>query len=156
MLGAKALDGLEPLDRIRRQEIVWSLFMLDRMLLGDNTREPSIPTTSFELPIFQGGPSPPDQSFRSYGVDYLPITNESEACRSLHSIVSMNIQILRIWECVLADLIRPPSDVDVPLWRHDSARSVILTRLLDFETRKLSKNVSEIQLTESRMPEISA
>ncbi|KAH7346096.1 hypothetical protein BKA66DRAFT_602766 [Pyrenochaeta sp. MPI-SDFR-AT-0127] len=135
MLGAKALDGLEPVERIRRQEIVWSLFMLDRMLLGSNTREPSIPTTAFELPIFQGGPSHPDQSFRPYGVDHLLISYESETPRSLHSVVSLNMQILRIWECVLADVTRPPSDNDVPLWRHDSARAVILTRLLDFETR---------------------
>ena len=38
MLGISSLDGLGLADRARRQEIVWSLFMLDRMLLGGNTK----------------------------------------------------------------------------------------------------------------------
>ncbi|KAF2123428.1 hypothetical protein P153DRAFT_361995 [Dothidotthia symphoricarpi CBS 119687] len=135
MLGINSLNGLELADRARRQEIVWSLFMLDRMLLGGNTRDPSSPITAFELPVIQGGPSHPDILPQLSEVDISLSSVESGVIVSPQSAVCLQVQIIRIWECVMANIAQPPSSTDVPLWRHDSPRAAILTRLLDFQMR---------------------
>ncbi|KAL6709243.1 hypothetical protein ACN47E_001650 [Coniothyrium glycines] len=126
---------LELAERNRRQEIVWSLFMLDRMLLGGRSRNATLPAAAFELPLHQGGPLFPDQPSEAYGISFLDDSDSFEPPTSLFSVGSLTIQVLRIWEEVITDITRPPSSADVPFWRHDSSRATILTKLLDFETR---------------------
>ncbi|KAI8933128.1 hypothetical protein NX059_009769 [Plenodomus lindquistii] len=135
MLGTNALFGLSHDEQTRRLEIVWSLFMLDRMLLGGNTRIPSSPSRAFELPIIQCGPSHPDGPLISSNGD-TPLHSLATGIPSPEqSAVRLQIQIIEIWESVVAEIAQPPSSTDVPIWRHDSPRAAILTRLLDFEMR---------------------
>ncbi|XP_014555252.1 hypothetical protein COCVIDRAFT_102958 [Bipolaris victoriae FI3] len=135
MLGTNSLDGLGLADRARRQEIVWSLFMLDRMLLGGNTRNPSTPTAIFELPIIQSGPSHPDIHSQTCEPDTSFGSVDSGALLPPQNVASLQIQTIRIWECIIDYIAQPPLSTDVPLWRHDSPRAAILTKLLDIETR---------------------
>lgn len=135
MLGLGSLDGLGLVDRARRQEIVWSLFMLDRMLLGGNTRNPSASTAIFCLPVLQSGPSHPDVgSEPSAEPEVLLDSVDSGAPLPPQTVICLQTQTLRIWECIVDYIAQPPSSTDVPLWRHDSPRAAILTKLLDIET----------------------
>ena len=134
MLCVGSLDGLELADRARRQEIVWSLFMLDRMLLGGNTKSPSTPTAIFELPIIQSGPVHPDISPQLFEPDISLSSVDSGALLPPQNVVCLQIQTIRIWECVIEYIVQPTSSTDVPLWRHDSPRAAILTKLLEIET----------------------
>lgn len=134
MLGAGSLDGLEPADRARRQEIVWSLFMLDRMFLGGNTKNPSAPSAVFELPVIQSGPLHPDLPLLPHECDLLLDSIDSGAPLPPQNVACLQIQTIRIWECVIDYIAEPPSSADIPLWRHDSPRAAILTKLLDIET----------------------
>lgn len=143
MLSADSLCGLELADRARRQEIIWSLFMLDRMLLGGNTRNPSTPTTAFELPVIQSGPFHTDIRTQPSEHDISLQCVDSDAPLPPQSVTCLQIQTIRIWECVIDYIAQPPSDTDVPLWRHDSPRAAILTKLLDIE---MSKYVPELML----------
>ncbi|KAF2820158.1 hypothetical protein CC86DRAFT_471309 [Ophiobolus disseminans] len=135
MLSAKRFNSLDAAATSRRQEIVWTLFMLDRMLLGGHTRDPSVLSTSFELPMFSDGPSKPDLVSRAAGLDALDMMFGPEASQPSPSVIQLNIEILSIWESVLADITKPPTDTDTPIWRHDSGRAAVLTKLMDFETR---------------------
>ncbi|EUC39909.1 hypothetical protein COCMIDRAFT_41667 [Bipolaris oryzae ATCC 44560] len=135
MLGINSLDGLGLAHRARRQEIVWSLFMLDRMLLGGNTTNPSTPTAIFELPVIQSGPSHPDLPSQTCEPDISLGSIDSGAPLPPQNVACLQIQTIRIWECIIDYIAQPPSSTDVPLWRHDSLRAPILTKLLDIETR---------------------
>ncbi|PVH91968.1 hypothetical protein DM02DRAFT_307554 [Periconia macrospinosa] len=135
MMDSSSLDGLGLADRARRQEIVWSLFMLDRMLLGGNTTNPSAPTAIFELPVIQNGPSPPDFNSQPCELEISLASVDSGAPLPPLNVACLQIQSIRIWECIIDYIAQPPSSTDVPLWRHDSPRAAILTKLLDFETR---------------------
>ncbi|KAF7676700.1 hypothetical protein GT037_004912 [Alternaria burnsii] len=146
MLSADSLCGPELADRARRQEIIWSLFMLDRMLLGGNTRNPSTPTTAFELPVIQSGPFHPDIRTQPPEHDISLQCVDSDAPLPPQSVTCLQIQTIRIWECVIDYIAQPPSDTDVPLWRHDSPRAAILTKLLDIEMRSPARVLDEPHL----------
>ncbi|KAH6644655.1 hypothetical protein C7974DRAFT_25537 [Boeremia exigua] len=135
MLRVDSLDGLELADRARRQEIIWSLFMLDRMLLGGNTKNPSTPTAVFELPVIQSGPCHPDGSPQTAESDVSLESVDSDIPLPPQSVACLQIQTIRIWECIIDYIAQPPLSTDIPLWRHDSPRAAILTKLLDIETR---------------------
>lgn len=134
MLGSGSLAGLEPADRARRQEIVWSLFMLDRMLLGGDTKNPSTPTAIFELPVITGGPSHPDNPPQPFEPNISLSSVDSGAPLPPQNVACLQIQTIRIWECVVDYIAQPALSTDIPLWRHDSPRAAILTKLLDIET----------------------
>ncbi|KAH8629534.1 Regulatory protein CAT8 [Alternaria alternata] len=154
MLSADSLCGLELGDRARRQEIIWSLFMLDRMLLGGNTRNPSTPTTAFELPVIQSGPFHPDIRTQPPEHDISLQCVDSDAPLPPQSVTCLQIQTIRIWECVIDYIAQPPSDTDVPLWRHDSPRAAILTKLLDIEMNKSTntRKASLLEQLKARIP----
>ncbi|PSN60162.1 hypothetical protein BS50DRAFT_579334 [Corynespora cassiicola Philippines] len=115
-----------PHHRIQRHEIVWSLFMLERMFIGGNVHMPSIPNPSFDLPAFQGGPLHPDDQSSH-------IPNGTVSSPRTPGIVATYIEVLRIWETVIADLHQSSSDNEIPFWRHDSSRAKIVSQLLEFE-----------------------
>ncbi|KAH8691754.1 hypothetical protein GQ44DRAFT_201388 [Phaeosphaeriaceae sp. PMI808] len=109
--------------------------MLDRMLLGGNTTNPSAPAAIFELPVIQSGPSHPDIYSQTCEPDISLGSVDSGAPLPPQNVACLQIQTIRIWECIIGYIAQPPSSTDVPLWRHDSPRAAILTKLLDFETR---------------------
>jgi len=146
MLGVNSLAGLGPNDRARRQEIVWSLFMLDRMLLGGNTWNPSSPITAFECPVLTTSPLHPDAVTQPSDDDVSLIDLHAGVPKLEHSIMCLQIQSIHLWEKVVAEIARPPSSSDVPLWRHDSPRAAILTQLLDCEMSELVLSPYEAQL----------
>ncbi|RYN63713.1 hypothetical protein AA0117_g10708 [Alternaria alternata] len=111
------------------------------MLLGGNTRNPSTPTTAFELPVIQNGPFHPDIRTQLPEYDISLQCVDSDAPLPPQSVICLQIQTIRIWECVIDYIAQPPSNTDVPLWRHDSPRAAILTKLLDIE---MSKYVPEL------------
>jgi hypothetical protein len=151
MLGTNSLCGLEPADRARRQEIVWSLFMLDRMLLGGNMRNPSTPTAAFQLPVIQSGPFHPDIRPQLPGHEISLKCVDSDAPLPPQSVTCLQIQTIRIWECVIDYIAQPPSDTDVPLWRHDSPRAAILTKLLDIEMSEYVPGLGSTKLKSARV-----
>ncbi|KAH7086447.1 hypothetical protein FB567DRAFT_71379 [Paraphoma chrysanthemicola] len=135
MLAADTLDDLEVPDRSRRQEIIWSLFMLDRMLLGGHMKNASTPAASFEIPIMQNGPFHPD--FCPEPSEYVVSLSSIDSDMPLppQNVACLQVQTIRIWEYVIDYVAQPPSSADVPLWRHDSPRAAILTKILDVETK---------------------
>ncbi|KAH7080131.1 hypothetical protein BKA63DRAFT_236386 [Paraphoma chrysanthemicola] len=135
MLAADTLDDLELPDRSRRQEIVWSLFMLDRMLLGVNTKNASTPAASFEIPVMQSGPFHPDFCLEPSELDISLSSIDSDMPLPPQNVTCLQVQTIRIWECIIDYIAEPPSSSDVPFWRHDSPRAAILTKLLDIETK---------------------
>ncbi|EMD87300.1 hypothetical protein COCC4DRAFT_70770 [Bipolaris maydis ATCC 48331] len=134
LLSADSLDGLEPIIRTRRQEIVWSLFLLDRMMLGASSRYPSLPSAAFELPLCGNGPTPRNWNPQMQSATSSIVRLHTEANHVQYSVLSLNIKIMSIWENVIVDVTRSPSDTDVPLWRHNSPRASLLTQIMEFET----------------------
>ncbi|KAF2009052.1 hypothetical protein BU24DRAFT_497607 [Aaosphaeria arxii CBS 175.79] len=127
MLDRKYYDSVGSVGSTCAQEIVWTMFMLERMYIGGTIRAPSIPSAMFNLPTFEGGPS-------------LPATNDVSRDASgfrppykSPGIVEIGIRIVKIWEMVIVDINHPTTDTDVPFWRHDSIWAAILSSLLDFE-----------------------
>lgn len=121
--------------------------MLDRMLLGRDVREPSIPAISFELPTCSKGPLTLDHVPRPTGFDNSDEPLETQISSQSYRIIKVNIEILSIWECVLADITQPSSEIDTPIWRHDSRRSAIMTKIMDFESSGAANYFSWMLLT---------
>ncbi|KAG9186771.1 hypothetical protein G6011_09879 [Alternaria panax] len=98
-------------------------------------RNPSTPAAAFELPVIQSGPLHPDIRSQPSDHDISLDLVASGAPLPPQSVICLQIQTIRIWECVIDYIAQPPSNKDVPLWRHDSPRAAILTKLLDIEMR---------------------
>lgn len=150
-LSAKSFDTLDPRAIARKEGIVWTLFMLDRLLLGGGIREVLVPSTLFELPRISYGPSTPDPVSQGSRPDARGSSCTAEMSSQSYNIVQLNIDTFTIWERVIADITQPSSDTDTPLWRHDSRRSAILTDLLDLELSKkaLSSSVALLTILQS-------
>ncbi|KAJ8115496.1 hypothetical protein OPT61_g2867 [Boeremia exigua] len=127
MLNAGYYKDMDALERKQHLEIVWSLFILDRIFIGGSVSVPTTPGLRFTLPTFLGGPGHPDQASSVYGVtDVPPIVRNP-------GIVGQYIQLMRTWELV-AEYINKDSTVDrMPIWHHDSPRTAILADLLESE-----------------------
>lgn len=111
----------------RHQEIVWSLFILDRVL---NFPHPSIPQSLYKLPAYQGGPSHPDHYSDAYNA--ATTTNSAQNFKIVDSFVHM----IRMWERVNQYISKDLSIDSHPIWHHKSARTAILTHLLELEIRE--------------------
>ena len=122
-------DSTRP-NRIQHQEIVWSLFILDRIFIGRCISSTIIPDTLYSLPMYLGGPAYPG---------HFGEINEANNSRSVSrnsDIVNSYIQMLGIWEVVILYVNESLTAHSKPFWHHDSTRAKILTRLLELEIRE--------------------
>lgn len=105
----------------RHAEIVWSLFLLDRMYLSLEIPSTSTPLASFtNLAFLSTGPEA--------GKTVSPLT-----CTINNSSIIANIvDHMGVWEAVVADLSETNIDA-VDSWKADSARTKITSRLLELE-----------------------
>lgn len=143
-LSAKHYDDMDALQKRQHQEIVWSLYILDRMLIGGSSPHPAISEARFTLPAYTGGPDYPSLGTGS--------DRPSNVRTSSHDfmIIAQYARMMCIWQLV-AEYINEVSAVDsIPLWHHKSLRTRILTDLLQSEIRKQC-----LQTTSSSLMELS-
>ncbi|KAH6644385.1 hypothetical protein C7974DRAFT_408068 [Boeremia exigua] len=113
--------------RWQHQEIVWSLFMLDRCTLNRDNPYSTIPDTLYKLPAYKGGPTHPGQSGEVYDA-----TLSTSPAQSF-VIVGLFAQIMRMWELVIQYIGESLTTESKPIWHHKSTRTAILTSLLELE-----------------------
>lgn len=130
MLSRAYYENRNEISRTKYQEIIWSLFVLDRMFTGRNVPSPSVSNTLYRLPVFLGGPTHPEHVSEIYDA-----TNPRSSSRNF-MIMSLYAQMMRIWELVISYINENLTTESTPLWHHKSPRTVILTLLLEFEIRQ--------------------
>jgi hypothetical protein len=122
-------DSTRP-NRIQHQEIVWSLFILDRIFIGRRISSIVISDTLYSLPMYLGGPAYPGH----FG-EINEANNSRSASRSF-AVVNSYVQMLGIWEVVVLYVNESLTTHSKPFWHHNSTRAKILTQLLEFEIRE--------------------
>lgn len=128
-----------------RCEIVWTLFMMDRIFVGHNISHPSVSASSFHLAPYSKGPRKPGAVTGSRTDRHMTPRESSDNNRSLarpKSIIAVNIDLLKIWELAMVDIFEARSGRLAPFWEDSSPRSKIESRLLEFETNGLSRITS--------------
>ncbi|KAM0716422.1 hypothetical protein Q7P37_007867 [Cladosporium fusiforme] len=105
----------------RHAEIVWSLFLLDRMYLSLE-----IPSTSTPLASFT------NLAFGNTGPEAGKTVSPLRCTMNNSSIIANIVDHMGVWEAVVADLSETNIDA-VDSWKADSARTKITSRLLELE-----------------------
>jgi hypothetical protein len=117
--------------------IVWTLFMMDRILNGIHKTPSSIPLASISLPTFQGDPLA-DTELDDMKQLQLQTIWKGGAHDQYIAIVTGNIELLEIWEMVVADTGQIKSEGNPRFWNNGSSWRKIHDALLDFELSKPS------------------
>ncbi|KAI9150694.1 hypothetical protein HJFPF1_10470 [Paramyrothecium foliicola] len=133
MLAAENNDQLNDLDSVMRREVVWTLYIMDRVFNSSSSTGPSVQSSFYKLHIYSGGPAHPASHSRDG--DSFTMTEMLHHDVRLESITicALNIELVSIWEAVMDDIFHSPSPVPIPFWRDGSPRSKIVSRLLDAE-----------------------
>ena len=111
--------------------------MLDRVFLGGKISCATLPSCAYELFLFQDGPQ-----LTSQCVDTKPFslqTSLQDRSGKVYSILSANVEILQIWEQVVATSFQVTADKSIPFWKDGSPLSQTLSSLLEFEMSRLPK-----------------
>lgn len=123
----------------RRCDIIWSLLLLDRMFLGCTNPHATLPPLAFGEAFVH---SRSDKN--GAGADIQNPYNlhshfDTGQGIDLADIVSINIDLLQIWEDVIADSSQALPLHDKPFWMGDSRRGRIISALLEFETSQSNR-----------------
>ena len=119
--------------------IVWTLFMLDRVFIGAKVSSATVPSSAYQLSLFQHGPQ-----LVSSNADAKPIalqTSLQSRLGKVYSILSTNVEVLQIWEQVVATSFQATTDISTPFWKDGSALSQTLSSLLEFELSKVTSHI---------------
>lgn len=135
MLVAEDSDRAHDEEDILRREVVWTLFMMDRIFIGQNISRPCIPASSFDLFVFERGPLLPERStgFNSF-VTLREIIHHHNNNRTF-SLMAVNIHLLSIWEDMMRDVFETRSGRTDTFWHDGSSWSKIQSRLWEYEMR---------------------
>ncbi|KAJ9626843.1 hypothetical protein H2204_009859 [Knufia peltigerae] len=133
MLVAEDSDRAHDEEDILRREVVWTLFMMDRIFIGQNISRPCIPASSFDLFVFERGPLLPERStgFNSF-VTLREIIHHHNNNRTF-SLMAVNIHLLSIWEDMMRDVFETRSGRTDTFWHDGSSWSKIQSRLWEYE-----------------------
>lgn len=124
----------------QHQEIILTLFMLDRVFSNRDVPNPCIPETVYRLPAYLDGPVHPERSCQ----DHDP-TSSSLSVQTF-MIINSCVAMLRVWELVVQYISETLSDASQPIWHHQSSRTAILTHLLELEIRECTYTGSKSTL----------
>jgi hypothetical protein len=118
-----------------RSAIAWTLFMMDR-IIGTNSHSGPSSSTSFRLPVYQGGPPRPGSPGKAVRHFKLSDSMSTRSFMPSSSITAVIIEMLDIWGEIIAHIFRRTPLEAVPFWHNGSSRAKIETRLLEFELSK--------------------
>jgi len=138
MLAAESRNQGGEEEALHRREIVWTLFMMDRVYVGHNISGPSTPASSYDLFVFGKGPPVPGDTCKLNAYVTLKDSLDVRLNSRSTSVVIINIELLLIWESVVMDIFEARSGRVVPFWNDGSPRSKIQTSLLEFELSECS------------------
>lgn len=110
--------------------IVWTLFMLDRVFTGGKISA-TVPASAYQLSLPQDGPQLPNAAANTSLVTLR--TTLQERLGKSYNILLMSVEVLQIWEQVIATTFQPTTTGSTPFWKDGSALSQNLSSLLEFE-----------------------
>ena len=119
-----------------RSAIVWTLFMMDR-IIGSGRRSSVYSPAIYSIPVYQDGPLRPDSPPTACKPFTLSDTIASRAHTPSRSVTAVIIELLDIWSLVISHIFSSPRTGDAPFWQYNSPRARLTTRLLEFELSKL-------------------
>lgn len=126
-----------------RNEIIWSLLLLDRIFLGCTVPTPTLPVSAFGDSFVHSRCEPSggvSDARDPYTVEGYFETGQGY---KMADIVSTNIELFQILEEVIADNAQDLLPEAKPFWMGDSRRGQILSRLLELETSE--RTMSHLQ-----------
>lgn len=130
------LDSQSPVATINgppgRSAIVWTLFMLDR-IIGSGRRSSVYSPAIYSIPVYQVGPARPDSPPSAAKPFTLNDTIASRSHSPSKSVTAVIVELLDIWGLIISHVFSSPRSEDVPFWQYNSPRARLTTRLLEFE-----------------------
>ncbi|EXJ88753.1 hypothetical protein A1O3_01817 [Capronia epimyces CBS 606.96] len=117
------------------RSLVWTLFMMDRILTGDNIRSTCIPAFSFHLFLMRNGPRHPDGVAATKDITLQTSFEDKLRAGSL-DLVACNILLVHLWDTTMQDIFQVVPETSVAFWRDGSSRAKLHSALLEFEMRK--------------------
>lgn len=118
-----------------RSAILWTLFMLDRIIVSGKRSSVFSPAV-YSIPVYQDGPLQPDSSQNACKPFTLNDTMTTRGHKPSRSVTAVTIELLDIWGLVVSHIFSTPRPEDVPFWQYNSPRARLTTRLLEFEFSK--------------------
>lgn len=113
-------------------QVVWTLFMMDRLFNTSSHTSPSVNPSFFRLCLFDGPQNPATQPDTSRIFTLHELIDHKVHPESV-TIASLNIELLSIWEDVVTEIFHSSKAMTVPFWKDGSSRSKIISRLLEAE-----------------------
>lgn len=142
MLGSRAISDANSTAPNTQSPIVWTLFMMDRIIGTAGNSTPS-PSSLFSLPVYQAGPARPDSMTDTPKSFMLSDPMNVRSSLSSPSVIAVLIELLDIWGEIITHIFQSTPDESSPFWRHDSSRARISTRLLEFELSKCAYPITK-------------
>jgi len=133
MLRAEAYAEGASCSPSRQEEIVWTLFMMDRIYKGASAPIPRAPSRLFQLPLVPAGPTLPNKCTASFEAYILSERRTTTGPKSLNTLIT---ELILMWGDTIEFIFTDTSPSTVPVWAPQSRRAEILGELLDFENSK--------------------
>lgn len=132
-------------EREAQKEVVWTLFLLDRMFARPRVASPTVPGGLYAVPMLRGGPGHPGMGSGSGsgsggegGAGGVVASSPGQ----IWEVAGLQVPMMRIWELVMGYVSESAGghgDVEEaghPVWHPKSKRTRVKTALLEFEIRE--------------------
>jgi len=136
MLRAQAYTDAASQSLRRQREIVWTLFMMNRIYNGACVPTSGVPSSSFRLPLIQAGLSLPNSAMTTFEAYTLSERRRDEILVGARSMTALITELILMWGDTIEFIFQDTTPNTTPIWTPQSRRAEIIGELLDFENSK--------------------
>lgn len=109
--------------------------MMDRMLVGGHVSSPSVPLSGFLLPRLEAEPFSEIELNDSQRLKLRTLW-EGGPLQEHRSVIAANIELVRLWEMVIADIASVIAMKSPLFWKDGSSWTKLQAALIDLELSK--------------------